>query len=372
MIRVHTVLSFFVTAALLVAAPVAMAQETPDALPTQATEAKIEPVKTTYEKEMEKVVKAQGESSFITLNVENDMFAWGGKDGDYTNGVRLTYHKVGAPLPEFARALDTAVPMFRTNQATNIYYSVGHNLYTPSDITVQAQAPNERPWAAYLYGAAGMSTVRKNRIDEIEASIGIIGPAALGEQIQKTYHKWIDSPEPEGWRNQLKNEPALMLSWNRRFPNRYDVDLPEILESQWTLTAEPNIGVTVGNVYTYANAGASFRFSPFEGRYQDAPIRVRPAMPGTGSFMVPDQVFAWNFFGGVEGRAVAQNIFLDGNTFTDSHSVDKEPFVYDATLGVAAAYGKTRVSYAFVYRSREFKEQADPALFGTVTLSYRF
>lgn len=26
-----------------------------------------------------------------------------------------------------------------------------------------------------------------------------------------------------------------------------------------------------------------------------------------------------------EGRAVARNIFLDGNTFQDSRSVDKEP-----------------------------------------------
>lgn len=30
-------------------------------------------------------------------------------------------------------------------------------------------------------------------------------------------------------------------------------------------------------------------------------------------------------FAGAEGRGVASNIFLDGNTFEDSHTVDREP-----------------------------------------------
>lgn len=331
----------------------------------------IKPTTTTLENEVKMVANSTNERNFITLNVENDMFG-GGTDQNYTSGVRLTYHRLNANLPKFTRTIDKLVPTYKSTPATSIYYSIGQNLYTPADIENPAQQNNDRPWAAYLYGSAGLVTFDDNRIDELEASIGVVGPAALGEQTQKTIHKWVNSPNPKGWRHQLKNEPALMLSWNRRFPERYSIDMPEVFNQTMTFTAEPNIGATVGNVYTYANAGMSFRFNPFEGRYQDAPIKVRPAMPGTGAYVIPEGLMAWQVFGGVEGRAVAQNIFLDGNTFTDSHSVDKKNFVYDATVGVSTAYGKGRISYALVYRSKEFDEQDDPSIFGTVSLGYRF
>ncbi len=335
------------------------------ALPAQAQQ------QPTLENDLERVIRHVDDKSFVTVNVENDLFG-GGTDQNYTSGVRLTYHKMGAELPQFTRTMDRMVPMFRRNEATSIYYSLGQNLYTPEDITTSADQPNDRPWAAFLYASAGMISVRENTVDEIEGSLGVVGPAALGEQTQRTIHKWVNSPNPEGWDNQLKNEPGLILSWNRRWPERYGIDFPGVVVDGWSATAEPNIGITAGNIYTYANAGANFRLSPYAGRFQDAPIKVRPASPGSGAFIIPEGVFAWHLFGGVEGRAVARNIFLDGNTFTDSHSVDKKPFVYDATAGVATAYGPARISYALVYRSKEFEEQDSPSIFGTVSIGYRF
>lgn len=355
------------------AAPITAAHaETPGPVAKSSQDATVEPISSSLQHDYEGALKKADATHFVTLNVENDMFAPGNNDENYTSGVRLTYHEVGAPLPAFTETLDKIVPTFRATKATSIYYSIGQNIYTPKNIQVAAPQPKDRPWAGYLYASAGMAAVKNNRVDEIEASLGVVGPAALGEQAQKTIHKIVNSPRPQGWDNQLKNEPAVMLAWNRRYPERYAVQLPQFLDSTWTATAEPNIGVTLGNVYTYANAGLSFRLTPFEGRFQDAPIKVRPAMPGTGAFIVPDDVVAWQIFGGIEARAVAQNIFLDGNTFADSPSVDKKPFVYDATAGVSTAYGKTRVSYALVYRSKEFDGQEDPSLFGTISLGYRF
>src|SRR5690606_21744570 len=103
-----------------------------------------------------------------------------------------------------------------------------------------------------------------------------------------------------------------------------------------------------------------------------SPVRVRPAMPGTGAFVVPENTFSWYLFGGLETRAVARNIFLDGNTFANSHSVDKKPFVADLNAGIALTYGKVRASYALIYRTKEFDDQDKGDLFGTVTLGVRF
>jgi len=311
--------------------------------------------------------KKTNESRFITLNSENDMYG-GGTDRNYTNGARATYFDMGADVPEIFHLIDRAVPTFSINETTSVSYSVGHNLYTPSDITVAANQPNDRPWAAFLYGSAGLTSITKNHVDSLEATVGVVGPAALGEQVQKFVHSHISgSDTPRGWRHQLKNEPALMLSWERSFPERYSLET-----FGWRSSAVPYIGATVGNVYTYASVGTSFNISPYGAGFQDAPVRVRPSMPGTGAFVVPDNTFSWYIFGGVEGRAVAHNIFLDGNTFTDSPDVDKKNFVADANVGLALTYGKTRLSYALIYRTKEFDGQDSGDIFGAITLGRRF
>lgn len=312
--------------------------------------------------------KKTNQSRFITLNSENDLYG-GGTDRNYTNGARATYTDMGASVPEIFHMVDRAVPTFSINETTTISYSLGQNLYTPQDITIAAHQPNDRPWAAFLYGSASLTTVTNNHVDSLEATLGMVGPAALGEQTQKFVHEHISgsSPTPRGWRHQLKNEPGLMLSWERSFPERYSLET-----FGWRSSAVPYIGATIGNIYTYASAGASFNISPYGDGFQDAPVRVRPAMPGTGAFVVPDNTFSWYIFGGVEGRAVARNIFLDGNTFTSSHDVDKKPFVADANIGLALTYGKTRISYALIYRTKEFDGQDQGDVFGTVTIGRRF
>ncbi|MBI1215936.1 MAG: DUF2219 family protein [Alphaproteobacteria bacterium] len=310
--------------------------------------------------------KVKDDRSFLTFNVENDLFG-GGTDRNYTSGVRVTWFDVGATPPEIFNRLADVIPTFSINKTTGIYYSLGQNLYTPKDITHTAQLPGDHPWAGFLYGSAGLSTITGNHVDEVEATLGVVGPAALGRQAQSFIHKYVShSPKPMGWGNQLKNEPGIILSWERRFPYRFGFK-PAGLDAG----AEPHLGVTLGNIYTYANTGLSLRLSPY-GMLQDDPVRVRPSMPGTGAFLVPEHKFSWYLFGGVEGRAVARNIFLDGNTFASSYSVTKKPFVADVNAGLAITYGKARISYAIVYRTKEYTTQTGGNVFGTVSLGFRF
>lgn len=335
-------------------APVTATTDTPDTEPTLQTD-------------LTRRLRKLNNEKFITFNSENDLYG-GGTDRNYTNGARVTYFSLGTPLPDIFYTVDKLVPTFSINETTSISWSLGHNLYTPSDIEVAANQDDDRPWAAFLYGSAGLVSVTKNHIDSLEATVGIVGPAALGEQVQKLIHRHVsDSPMPKGWRHQLKNEPGLMLSWERSWRERYTLDA-----LGWNAGATPYIGATLGNIYTYANTGVTFYLTPYNGQFQDTPVRVRPAMPGTGAFVVPEKAFSWYLFGGVEGRLVGRNIFLDGNTFADSHSVDKKYLVGDATAGLALTYGRTRLSYALIYRTREFDDQDKGDIFGTVTLGVRF
>lgn len=312
----------------------------------------------------------EAKDKIVTMVIENDYFGTNGSDENYTSGVRFSYFDINADMPYLADKIDGVIPTFDINDTTSVFYSFGQNLYTPRDITRYILNSNDRPYAAHLYGSIGLTTITDNHLDEVEVSAGVIGPAALGKQTQKFVHKYIatDSNDPKGWDGQLKNEPTLGVGWTRRYPHNVSYDFEDT-----TFGVSPYYGLTLGNVYTHAKAGVDFRLVPYVERWQDAPVRVRPGHPGTGYFDHPDNGdFSWYLFAGAEGRAIAQNIFLDGNTFTDSHNVDKKPFVADLNAGAAITIDNYRLSYTLVYRTKEFKTQQDEAIFGALALGYKF
>ena len=321
----------------------------------------------TVEDDVVKRIKKTSEKDFISLSVENDVLG-GGTDQFYTSGVRLTWFNVSTPVPPVIDEMADMVPTFDLNESTSTFFTLGQNIYTPEDIKIQSNQDNDRPWAGFLYGSVGLATLENNHIDELEFTLGVVGPEALGEQAQKLIHTHLtDSPTPRGWRNQLNFEPGVILSAGRRWPRFFYEET-----GGFRFAAEPNVNVSLGNIYTYAGGGFSVSMSPDDGALRDKPPRVRPAMPGSGFFETPENGFGWVVVAGVDGRAVARDIFLDGNTFEDSHSVDKKHFVADASAGIAFTLDRYRLSYSINARNKEFDGQDEPAVFGSVTLGLRF
>lgn len=321
----------------------------------------------TIEESIPKDVFQDKRHNILSVVIENDSIG-SQTDNNYTSGVRFNYTDVGGDFPELSRTIDKIVPTFKINDTTALYYSFGQNLYSPRDTARRTPNLNDRPWAAFLYGSMGMVTLTDNHLDEVEATLGVIGPAALGKQTQRFVHKYVtDSPEPKGWANQLENEPAAILAWQRSWPMFVN---GHVGKNFWSI--KPYTGVTLGNVYTYGDVGIGMRLSPADSKWQDMPVRVRPAMPGTGIYEVPENKWSWAVFSGVEARAVARDIFLDGNSFSSSYSIDKKPLVMDATAGVAFTYQQYRLTYSLVYRTKEFYKQTDPQVFGAVSGSVRF
>lgn len=314
-----------------------------------------------------KRVQDADDRNYLSLSYENDLIG-GGTDENYTSGIRLTYFDIETPMPPVIDELADAVPTFDINETTSTFFSVGQNIFTPKNIEIATEQPNDRPWAGWLYGSVGLTTITDNHIDELEFTLGIVGPESLAEQTQKFIHNHISSsPDPKGWDNQLGLEPGVIISAQRRWPVWYTKNFGPL-----RMRVEPNINMSLGNIYTYAGTGATMTLGPFKDRLQDTPPRVRPAMAGTGFFDTPDNKLSWYVFGGLDGRAMARNIFLDGNTFKDSPSVDKKYFVGDANLGFALTYDDYRLAYTYNYRTKEFRGQENASNFGSVTLTTRF
>ena len=136
------------------------------------------------------------------------------------------------------------------------------------------------------------------------------------------------------------------------------------------LDAIPHAGGSLGNVFTLANLGATLRFGQQLG-LDYGPPQIRPSLSGLTAVEEADGL-GWYFFVGGEGRAVLRNIFLDGNTFADSHSVDKKSFVGNFQLGLSLTYSGYRLAFSHVFLSKEFDEQRRSDRYGTLTLSKRF
>lgn len=291
-------------------------------------------------------ISAPPAGSEVQLFVENDMLAR--TDRYYTNGIKfgigLPFELLQTPAAELLRSFDP-------DNGADIHVGLflGQNMYTPRDITIVAAQPNDRPWAAWLYLGGVAQRARGNRLDTVEFDLGVVGPAALGEQVQKSWHRLIDVKQPRGWDNQSPTEPAFMISYlqKRRFGND-NADL--VLHG----------GASLGTVMTLGRAGAMLRLGQRMTGFGPDTIEPGGAMLHStrAQGMAEYTGNSWYVFASMDHRLVAHNIFLDGPVFRDGPAVDRRNHVRDLSLGFSVRIDGLRFSWTRVHRSEEFSTAA--------------
>lgn len=99
---------------------------------------------------------------------------------------------------------------------------IGQNIYTPNDITIPTPQLNDRHWSGLLYLDNSLHLIDKDETKRhvIELQAGIVGRASGARWAQATVHEIINSPEPVGWPNQLKNENGVNLDLRVRPADR--------------------------------------------------------------------------------------------------------------------------------------------------------
>jgi hypothetical protein len=305
---------------------------------------------------------APDDKGIFNIVWENDKFA--GTDCDYTNGVRFAWLSAEENMPAWSRNVADNLPLAPQGHK-RISVALGQSMFAPEDLKSSALVPNEQPYAGWLYGSVGMVSDTGKTLDNVMLTLGVVGPLSGAEQTQKFIHRLTDSQDPKGWDNQLENEPGIILTYERKWRGIIEA-------SPFGIGADvtPHVGVNLGNINTDASVGATLRLG-YDLPADYGPPRIRPSLPGS-DFFVPAENAGGYLFATIGERAVARNIFLDGNTFRDGPSVDKKNFVDSLQVGVAATYAQTRISYTQVFMSKEYKTQEDGSKFGVLTVSYRF
>lgn len=170
----------------------------------------------------------------------------------------------------------------------------------------------------------------------------------------------------QGWDNQIEDEVGIVLSYDHRLRR-----LAQFGFGGFGADVTPNLGFTLGNIHTNLHAGLTLRLGQdLDNDY--GPPRVSPSLAGAGYF-TPRDNFSWYVFAGIEGRAVAHNIFLDGSLFRDDDpSVSSNAFVTDLQAGLVVQLLQTQFAFTYVERAEEFAEQTEPQRFGAVSISRKF
>jgi len=313
-------------------------------------------------------VRVAPESGRFTLIEENDALAPSPTDRWYTQGFQLSY--LSAPVA--GPTLDWLFPTTFTNPSSprtrKWEFVFGQSIFTPENTKLIPPDPLDRPYAGWLYAGLGWyQQTNRNTLDHLELLLGVVGPDALAKQVQGGFHDLLGQKTSAAWAFQLKNEPGIVLSYD----HKWRIGMP--VGGSFSIDAIPEFGGSVGNIFTYGQLGMMVRF----GQNLNAdygPPRIRPALSGTTWFdrSQLDGPLGWYIFAGVQGRAVARNIFLDGNSFVTSASVSKRPLVGDVSAGASFFWlDFAKLDLVLTWRSDEFVGQSQPSRFGGINLSFR-
>ncbi|MBL8544976.1 MAG: lipid A deacylase LpxR family protein [Hyphomonadaceae bacterium] len=313
-----------------------------------------------------------GNSGVFSVVVENDSLS-SGADRNYTSGIKLAYVSEVSEVPDWLSGASTLTRTFSGSDPDFWGIALGHSIFTPEDISAVPAPPDQHPYAGWLYmqllvGAEEdrPGNLEPRYLDTYELELGVTGPSAMGEEAQRGIHEWLGAPDPQGWDSQLNDEVAFAVSFDRRWRPPWAQLSTDLGGLEFDLT--PNAGVTLGTLRTEARLGVAARVGwRLDNDY--GPPRVRPSLAGIEHFSGGE--LSWQVFAGVQGRAVAHNLFLDGNTFEDSASVDRNPYVADFQTGFAISAGDWRLAYTYVWRTEEFETQPTRQDFGALAISVR-
>lgn len=295
-------------------------------------------------------------------------------------------------------------------------FSLGQQLFTPEDPKPSSVITTDRPYAGWLFGRWSLDARNASRSQTLALDLGMVGPAAFGEASQNFFHRIEGYPKFQGWRNQLRNEFAGQLTgeWRQvlwqgaavtplhRPTFAAAADVPRAgaagnlygqasagngrgaaggsmvqaapLSARNSEPSSPyrasligHFGVALGTIETYVNTGLQWRYGPSSSRELSLPATMR-----SGATLRPvvaaNEYAGLQLFANLDVRAVARNMFIDGNLRGTSHSVERRPVVAEFSVGLAWRWAWADLIYAHTLRTREFVGQTYNPVYGSLTV----
>ncbi len=281
----------------------------------------------------------------FTIITENDSYLSVNNDGYYTNGIKLAYQWRSTTSNK------------KHNERINSI-SAGQNIYT-SRFSGEVRADRlDRPIAGSLYGSYHQSLYNdKERLLKWGVTAGVIGPASLGEDMQKLAHRIMQIYKPTYWERQLPNSFGVNaeLAWSPQLGQGEK-------SSKWDF--KPLLSATAGSIFTNAGVGGALLFGKYNKNSASAFWNNHK-----GQTKAEREFFAYLF----------PMIYLKGYDATIQGSLLNDepnlipgklnPVFLQSKLGLTYATNKVSFGIAAVYESKQSLTQRSSHLYGSLQAS---
>ncbi len=292
--------------------------------------------------------------STLTLTVDNDGVY--GVDQEYTSGIFLSYTSGGITPYRWAEPLSLS-----TLEAPSLdkwEVSIGHKMWTPSDISQDTPQPNERPYAGYLRSEVSYISLTPQQAQRFKFMLGTTGENAFSEEMQKFVHSITKSDEPNGWAYQVENKVVGSVGYISHF---------NLIRQNFTPSTEFEISniseFNLGNYRSDASTGFMVRWGQdLANNFGSAQISIEnPFKAG----MIGASNYGWFVFGGVEGRYRFNDITIEGNRPLEQlehtasyYAVNLEHWQAAAVVG--AAWYSRHFGFTFTTTANTAEYKQDP------------
>ena len=308
------------------------------------------------------------EADWGSVTWDNDTFI--GNDNGYTNGLYYSWYDTrdnNAPEMGFlAKAMRWSLSDSGTPTVTASIKTIGQMMSTPDDLELEdpPRPPEDFPYAGLLFYNDQWVQAHGNQAQKIGVTIGIVGEYSFAEEAQKFVHKITDSTEPKGWDTQLNDEIVFKVSraqvWRSWISGSGNTDV--------LLGAD----VGLGTISSSAAVSAMIRY----GRQLERSYPTTLLFTSRATNPVAVQ-HGWFVYAGLSARYLANQIFLDGNTFDNDgqESMDYDSDSIAAALGLAYSWQEWSLTLAVGDTNLEDLDNDrlnDYSRFGTFTVGWKF
>ena len=282
------------------------------------------------------------------LQLDNDVYNYWTHythrpDEEYTNGVQASLESLSGPWwgRRFAPGVRDCVAATAEDTCRSTVVTLGQDLYTPHLDRAPYAVPDwelERPYFAWLYlgGTARVSSARS--LHATSLSIGVTGPPAFGELAQGIAHRIGFNEQATGWETQIGFEPGIVAEY------RQAVLLGRAGGSRGlAVDAAPEAAISLGNIRTHAEAGATAR------------IGWNLSHPWHAGSWRGRAASEWWLSAGGRVQYVARDMSLDGTWRDPERHVTRVPGVNQYEFGAGVRVHWLSLEYRAVTTSREYR-----------------
>jgi hypothetical protein len=304
-------------------------------------------------------VSGQSHSTEIGVETDNDSYLLQGSDRYYTDGIFFYYKHALKITDKESATLANKV----------LGFEMGQKIFNPQSGSIYYNGADQpilvdRPFAAYLYAGSTLNFLYKDESNlKIGAQIGIVGPAAMGKQIQDFVHDNFGFYHPSGWEYQINNDFEINLSaeYNKLIARASWIDV--------SLSSYLNLG----NGFTGAGVGPLVRLGAFNQLFNSVSTQSTVSRGAVTGLFHKHELF---FYYKPLVNYVAYDATIQGGLF-DNHSgleitKDKQPFIFSQQFGVAFTTNRFVFDVAAIFHTLDDKEMVQAHQWGAITGLYRF